>query len=521
MKFQAHRGIETEFPENTMPAFEAAAIQGYDYIELDPVFTKDDKCVILHDKTLNRTCRNKDGTKLKHEVSISEIHYEEALKYDAGTAKAYKFRGTVIPLLSEVLEFAKKNDIAVKLDNRIQRFSETQTDILFDLVKRSGAHVGFTSSNTEYIKQIISNFPNAEIHYDGDTDESKLSDLRNILKNNELYIWVPILSENTSWVKVPQPDPQLCETVKKYGKLGLWIISDAEELNTAKKYGADIIETPGQIKPKGINRGIYDCHTHSYFSHDSECLPQDSLNEAKKNKLSGCAITDHCDIEYCDTQNLKTLIKNSVIYAKQTVADILAGVEIGESIWNRKEANNIIADNDLDIVLGSVHAARYKNYTMPYSLIDFSVFSQDEIAEYLNVYFENMVEMVEKTDFDVLSHLTCPLRYIVGKYGKKVNLNIYKEKIDEILKLIINKGIALELNTSCLDTKYNDLMPNLTVIKRYRELGGYLVTLGSDAHTSSRIGYGFDFALREISKLGFKNIYFYKKRIPIPSEIKI
>ena len=70
MKFQAHRGVLTEFPENTMPAVGAAATQGYDYIELDPNFTKDAKCVIMHDKSINRTCRDKNGNVIKNERLI-------------------------------------------------------------------------------------------------------------------------------------------------------------------------------------------------------------------------------------------------------------------------------------------------------------------------------------------------------------------------------------------------------------------------------------------------------------------
>ena len=62
MNFQAHRGVSTEYPENTMPAFIAAVEQGYTYIETDPLVTKDNVCVLMHDKTLNRTCRNDDGS---------------------------------------------------------------------------------------------------------------------------------------------------------------------------------------------------------------------------------------------------------------------------------------------------------------------------------------------------------------------------------------------------------------------------------------------------------------------------
>ncbi len=200
---------------------------------------------------------------------------------------------------------------------------------------------------------------------------------------------------------------------------------------------------------------------------------------------------------------------------------VLSGVEIGEAIWHKKDAEEVVSCSDFDIVLGSVLAVRYKDFTVPYSGIDFSCFSSDEINEYLSKYFDEMLEMIKTTDFDVLSHLTCPLRYISGKYKIAVDLKRFTDKTDIILKEIISRRIALEINTSCLDTGYNALMPDIPIIKRYRELGGYLLTLGSDAHKAERIAYGFDYALSELSKIGFKNIYYYKNRKPIPQEIKL
>lgn len=266
---------------------------------------------------------------------------------------------------------------------------------------------------------------------------------------------------------------------------------------------------------------IFDCHTHTHFSHDSECDPHDSLKAAKEREIAGFAITDHCDIEYCKLQDVKTPIKRSADCAHEMGDSVLAGVEIGEAKWHKKDAEEVMAGSNFDIVLGSVHAVQYKDFTMPYSGIDFSRFSQDEINEYLSQYFDDMLEMIKTTDFDVLSHLTCPLRYISGKYGVAIDLKEFADKTDIILKEIINRGIALEINTSCLDTNYNALMPDIPIIERYKEFGGYLLTLGSDAHIAKRIAHGFDYALSELSRLGFKNIYYYKNRKPIPQEIKL
>ena len=103
MIFEAHRGVSAEFPENTLPAFEAAFAQSYTYVELDPAFTSDGHCVVFHDHTVNRTCRAADGKALEKETRLCDLSYEQTQKLDAGIAKAYKFRGTKIPLLSEVL----------------------------------------------------------------------------------------------------------------------------------------------------------------------------------------------------------------------------------------------------------------------------------------------------------------------------------------------------------------------------------------------------------------------------------
>lgn len=84
MLYQAHRGVCTNYPENTMPAFIAAKEQGYHIIECDPRFTKDGQCVIHHDATINRTCRTPSGKILQEPLAIDQLTYDELLHYDAG-----------------------------------------------------------------------------------------------------------------------------------------------------------------------------------------------------------------------------------------------------------------------------------------------------------------------------------------------------------------------------------------------------------------------------------------------------
>ena len=107
---QAHKGVDSEYPENTMSAFEAAVLQGYGYIELDPNYTSDNKIVVLHDRTINRTARNNDGTTVEQEINISDITYDKALEFDFGLSFSPRFKGEKLPLLEQVLSLAKEND---------------------------------------------------------------------------------------------------------------------------------------------------------------------------------------------------------------------------------------------------------------------------------------------------------------------------------------------------------------------------------------------------------------------------
>lgn len=123
MKFQAHRGVSTENPENTMPAFIAAIEQGYTTIELDVSATKDNQFVLSHDDTINRTGRRENGEMISDEINLKDITYPELLQYDFGSWFSKKFKGTKIPLFEDVLKLADERGIILKIDNKYVRFT--------------------------------------------------------------------------------------------------------------------------------------------------------------------------------------------------------------------------------------------------------------------------------------------------------------------------------------------------------------------------------------------------------------
>lgn len=270
---------------------------------------------------------------------------------------------------------------------------------------------------------------------------------------------------------------------------------------------------------------IFDMHTHSKNSHDSECEVSKMAEAAKTRGLCGVAVTDHCDIEYYETLDLDTMVGNSVADAEringETDLTVLRGIEIGEGIWHRNVTEEILKNHKFDVVIGSVHAVRFKDYEMPYSQIVFSDMDRETVMAYLNQYFDDCLEMAETEDYDILAHMTCPLRYVNGKYGLDVDCRAFEEKITLILAQIIEREKALEVNTSCMSegSGYYAPMPEEWIIRKYKEMGGYLITPGSDAHIAENSANSFDEALKMLKDIGFEKIYYYKDRKAIECKI--
>lgn len=256
VELQAHRGVCTDFPENTMAAFQGSVDQGYKIIELDPGETKDCQIVVLHDWSINRTGRTADGQQVEQEIKLCDITYEEALAYEFGSWYSEKFKGEKLPLLKDVLELARKHDILVKIDNKFQYFSEAGKEELFRVARESKAHVAFTCTNMEVIEEVLQKVPGTDIHYDGVVTEELLKTLTARIPGEKLVVWVPHeCMRSAGWIKVEFASPAFCGLVKQYATLGIWLLSEEEDLEDAiLNLGADLIETTGKLKPEMVSR---------------------------------------------------------------------------------------------------------------------------------------------------------------------------------------------------------------------------------------------------------------------------
>ena len=266
---------------------------------------------------------------------------------------------------------------------------------------------------------------------------------------------------------------------------------------------------------------LFNIHTHSEHSHDAQAKIDDLCEEAIRKNLIGFAVTDHCDCAWHEKPEAYTSLLDSrddCLRAKALYGDRLVlacGVEIGEAISYPDFAKKVIGANAWDVVLGSVHAVRFPGWEAPFSLLDFSDRSDDFIRAYLRQYFDDLYEMAATEDYDVLCHLTVPLRYICGKYHKPVDVTAYYPQIEEVLKICIARDKTFEINTSGCTPDAPRFIPDEAILDKYLAMGGRNLTIGSDAHVTERLTNGLDQAASLLRRKGITELTYYLNRKPV------
>lgn len=255
IRIQAHRGASRHYPENTIPAYEGAIRENYQIIELDPKFTKDDCPVLLHDYTVNRTGRRKNGEKLPDNTKIGDLTLAEAREIDFGIYFAPEFAGITLPTFAEILDFAKEHRFPIKVDNVLEDYDIPHQEIMFRMVRDAAAdeYVGFTCRTIEFAHRVSAFFPNSEMHYDGPVSREILEKLKSGLHNNRLSIWLP--AQKKSWLPYPPADEATVAMCREYGEVGLWTATDEENLRHILSLKPDAVEIDGIVTPEMVNGG--------------------------------------------------------------------------------------------------------------------------------------------------------------------------------------------------------------------------------------------------------------------------
>lgn len=258
-----------------------------------------------------------------------------------------------------------------------------------------------------------------------------------------------------------------------------------------------------------------DMHMHTWFSTDSEACPRDMADEAVRKGLKTIYFTDHFDKDDLEWGEEGIFDVDAYFVEMQKLQEeyagklnIRIGIELGLRTYLKDYYEELMKKYPFDFVIGSVHNVPYKKdaegnilYTDPAAE---KLFTDRTDKEAYRLMMETTLENVRTSDcFQTLGHLDYVVRY--GKSREKeYSYTDYADIIDEILKLLIEKEKGLEVNSAGLKYGLPFAHPHPDVLKRYRELGGEIITIGADAHKPEHIAYDFAKAEEILKSCGFK-----------------
>lgn len=258
----------------------------------------------------------------------------------------------------------------------------------------------------------------------------------------------------------------------------------------------------------------YDSHIHSRNSHDGRDQVSVLCETAMNRGITGIAIADHCDTyagrDAC--RAIKDNLLNDVRRARELFGErlvISAGLELGEPHHDPALSEELTADPEVDFVIGSLHHLRGEK---DFYYMELNCFSAAKLDVILRKYYEELDELVACGFFDVLGHINYQVRYMNAAARGRVDLTRYYDRLSVILKAAAQSGKGIEINTSGLRRGLGEILPSFEVVKMFKDAGGKVVTLGSDAHAAESVGEGIFTAMEKLKEAGFRNFTFFQKR---------
>ena len=268
---------------------------------------------------------------------------------------------------------------------------------------------------------------------------------------------------------------------------------------------------------------LADYHMHSRISPDAG-TPMALLAEAAiKAGLDEICFTDHVEPIVWGSTRLRpepydwAALTGEYRAAREAMGDRITlrlGMELGDAPWSFEHTEKMIADApELDFVIGSVHMLSEKFNGV--DLYFFDPKDDDEAREGMADYLKQVKKLSEWGRFSVLGPLTLPLRYLNENRGFHLTFDGFEREIEEILRPLIGKGLGIELNTN----RGNTPLPDEKWLRMYRDLGGEIITLGTDSHGPEYVGCAIRERQQLLKDCGFTRFCTFEKMRPIWHEL--
>lgn len=258
---------------------------------------------------------------------------------------------------------------------------------------------------------------------------------------------------------------------------------------------------------------LYDYHMHSEISPDAKYSMEDMCQASIEKGLKEIVFTDHYEFyahgvtrPWFHEEYLKHYFETVEQCKKEFEGklSVKSGMEFGQLHLKPEESSAIVEKYPFDFILGSVH--KIENVDLA------KVTVTKENAEWIgDAYYYHLLELSEAGDFDCIGHLDYFKKHC-AKQGLPDLYEKYQPFIRKVLENVIKRGKGIEINTACMGTVLEETMPGPSTLALYKELGGRIITVGSDSHRPERVGYGFDTVYHQLKELGFHEIAVYTQR---------
>lgn len=237
-----------------------------------------------------------------------------------------------------------------------------------------------------------------------------------------------------------------------------------------------------------------DSHVHTEFSNDCSVKIEQQIEKAIELGLKFISITDHCEMDYLSSEKENDYILDTNTYVQKInmlkekyrkQINVLCGVEIGLRPYLKERISNYVNSYNFDFIIGSSHAVN--GIDIGFNFDEF--FKGKNEKQAYREYFEYTLENVKTFDN-------------------------YKDLFAEILKIIIKNGKGTEVNTAGLRKNLGYPHPHKDILKMYKDLGGEIITIGSDAHLPEHIGYKFEDIPEILKSIGFNYYTVFENQNP-------
>lgn len=262
-----------------------------------------------------------------------------------------------------------------------------------------------------------------------------------------------------------------------------------------------------------------DYHLHTLISSDSPASLEEQAQSALEAGLHELCVTDHWNLLDQQANPLpRTRDWTPSIAQCQKVRQLFAGqlkirlgIEVGNGEMDPVAVTEGLAQagEELDFVIGSLHNMSLGSGGIGIFTAAKKCQQIEEGIALLDDYVETLNALAATDTFDVIGHVIYPLRYLPAQW--QLTLDPYEEQLRQLFHTLRETGRGIEFNT----TQGRTIEEWIPVLKLYRECGGEILTIGSDAHRVGQVGAGFADAAALLKHLGFKHYTTYQKRKPV------